>query len=289
MSLSFLKNRLAARLSAFFLFPASLPLLEAEMDRLRERRRLLSPLSLAPYGYKIYSQNDEDGIIREIFRRIGTTTRTFVEIGAGSGLENNTVSLLFEGWKGLWIEASPQQVEKIERSLPATIKRGDLAIAHARVTRANVNELLSSFVRKAELDLLSIDIDGNDWHVFHAIKGVSPRVVVIEYNAKFVPPLEFCMDYDEAHQWGGDDCYGASLKFLEARMGEKGYALVGCNLTGSNAFFVRTELAADKFAQPYTAKNHFEPARYALCGLPSGHPPAYQTLEKSFSMRAVPR
>jgi hypothetical protein len=289
MSLSFLRNRLAARLSALLLFPASLPLLEAEMDRLRERRRQLSPLSLAPYGYKIYSQNDEDGIIREIFRRIGPTTKSFVEIGAGNGLENNTVSLLFEGWKGLWIEASPQQVEKIERCLPETIKRGDLAVVHARVIRANVNELVSSFVRKAELDLLSIDIDGNDWHVFNAIKGVSPRVVVIEYNAKFVPPLEFCMDYDEEHQWAGDDCYGASLKFLELGMAEKGYALVGCNLTGSNAFFVRTELAGDKFAQPYTAKNHFEPARHALCGLPSGHPPAYQTLEKSFSMRAAPR
>ena len=289
MSLAFLKNRLAARLAAFFLFPASLPLLEAEMDRLRERRRLLSPLSLAPYGYKIYSQNDEDGIIREIFRRIGTTTKTFVEIGAGNGLENNTISLLFEGWKGLWIEASPQHVEKIERCLPGTIKRGDLALVQARVTKANVNELLSSFMRKTELDLLSIDIDGNDWHVFNAIKGMPPRVVVVEYNAKFVPPLEFCMDYDEAHQWEGDDCYGASLKFLELRMAEKGYALVGCNLTGSNAFFVRTELAADKFAQPYTAKNHFEPARHALCGLPSGHPPAYQTLEKSFSMRAAPR
>jgi hypothetical protein len=289
MSLSFLKNRLAARLSALLWFPASLPLLEAEMDRLRERRRLISPLSLAPYGYKIYSQNDEDGIIREIFRRIGTTSKTFVEIGAGNGLENNTVSLLFEDWKGLWIEASPQHVEKIERCLPETIKRGGLALVQARVTKANVNELISSFVRKAELDLLSIDIDGNDWHVFNAIKGMQPRVVVIEYNAKFVPPLEFCMDYDEEHQWVGDDCYGASLKFLEVRMAEKGYALVGCNLTGSNAFFVRGELAGDKFAQPHTAKNHFEPARHTLCGLPSGHPPAYQTLEKSFSMRAAPR
>jgi hypothetical protein len=241
-------------------------------------------LSLAPYGYKIYSQNDEDGIIREIFRRIGTTTKTFVEIGAGDGLENNTVSLLFEGWKGLWVEASPRHAEKIERCLPETMKRG-LALVHARVTRANVNELVSGFARKAELDLLSIDIDGNDWHVFNALKGVSPRVVVMEYNAKFVPPLEFCMDYDEEHGWEGDDCYGASLQFLELRMAEKGYALVGCNLTGSNAFFVRGDLAGDKFAQPYTAKNHFEPARHALCGLPSGHPPAYQTLEKSFTMR----
>jgi hypothetical protein len=289
MSLSFFKNRLAARLAALLLFPASLPLLEAEMDRLRERRRLLSPLSLAPYGYKIYSQNDEDGIIREIFRRIGATTKSFVEIGVGNGLENNTVSLLFEGWKGLWIEASPQHAEKIERCLPETIKRGDLAIVNARVTITNVNDLISSVARKAELDLLSIDIDGNDWHVFNAIKVVRPRVVVMEYNAKFVPPLEFCVDYDEAHQWQGDDCYGASLQFLEMRMAEKGYALVGCNLTGSNAFFVRSDLAGEKFAQPFTAKNHFEPARHALCGLPSGHSPAYQTLEKSFSMRAGTR
>jgi hypothetical protein len=283
------KNRVAARLAALFWFPASLPLLEAEMDRLRERRRLLSPLSLAPHGYKIYSQNDEDGIIREIFRRIGATTKNFVEIGAGDGLENNTVSLLFEGWKGLWIEGSPRHAEKIERCLPETIKRGDLAILQARVTTANVDELVAALIRKAELDLLSIDIDGNDWHVFSAIKVVRPRVVVMEYNAKFVPPLEFCMDYDEAHEWHGDDCYGASLQFLEVRMAEKGYALVGCNLTGSNAFFVRSDLAGEKFAQPFTAKNHFEPARHALCGLPSGHPPAYQTLEKSFSMRTEPR
>jgi hypothetical protein len=282
-------GRVTARLAALFWFPASLSLLEAEMDRLRERRRLLSPLSLAPYGYKIYSQNDEDGITREIFRRIGATTKTFVEIGAGDGLENNTISLLFEGWKGLWIEASPQHVEKIERCLPETIRRGDLAIVQARATVANVNELVAAFVRKAELDLLSIDIDGNDWHVFNAIKIVRPRVVVMEYNAKFVPPLEFCMDYDEAHQWHGDDCYGASLQFLETRLADKGYALVGCNLTGSNAFFVRSDLAGEKFAQPFTAKNHFEPARHAMSGLPSGHPPAYQTLEKSFSMRGAPR
>jgi hypothetical protein len=285
MSFGFIKNRVMARLAALLWFPTSLPMLEAEMERLRARRRELSPLSLAPFGYKIYSQNDEDGIIREIFRRIGTTTKNFVEIGAGDGLENNTVSLLFEGWKGLWIEASPRHTEKIERSLPETIKCGDLKVIHDRVTKGNVNDLISSVMRKPELDLLSIDIDGNDWHVLDAIRCVKPRVVVIEYNAKFVPPLEFCMDYDEAHQWTGDDCYGASLKFLEVRLAAKGYALAGCNLTGSNAFFVRSDLAGEKFARPFTAENHFEPARHALSGLPSGYAPSYRTLEKSRSMR----
>jgi hypothetical protein len=289
MSFRLIKNRLAARWAALFWFSPSLPLLEAEMERLREKRRQLSPLSLAPFGYKIYSQNDEDGIIREIFRRVGTTDKTFVEIGAGSGLENNTVSLLFEGWKGLWIEASPRHGEKIERSLPETIKSGALTLVQERVTKGNVNALISSVIRQSEIDLLTIDIDGNDWHVLDAIKCVRPRVLVTEYNAKFVPPLEFCMDYDEAHQWAGDDCYGASLKFLELRLAAKGYALVGCNITGSNAFFVRSDLAGEKFAAPYTAEHHYEPPRHALSGLPAGHPPSFQALEKSLSMRATSR
>ena len=242
-----------------------------------------------PHGYKIYSQNDEDGIIREIFRRIGVTTKTFVEIGVGDGLENNTVSLLFEGWKGLWIEGSARQVAKIESGLAETIRRGDLTILHALVTRENINSLISGVVKKPEVDLLSIDIDGNDYHIFEAISCLQPRVVVLEYNAKFVPPIEFCLDYDEAHRWQGDDCYGASLKFLELRLAERGFSLVGCNLTGTNAFFVRSGLVAGKFAEPFTAEEHFEPARHALCGLPSGYAPSYRTLEKSLSMRAASR
>jgi hypothetical protein len=285
MTWSFLRNRLAARLASLVSYPVSLPLLEAEMERLRERRRMLSPLSLLPHGYKIYSQNDEDGILREIFRRIGTTAKTFIEIGAGDGLENNTVALLFEGWKGLWVEGSARQVDKIERSRPRTIESGQLIVRRSLVTKENVDGLIRAVVLDPEIDLLSIDIDGNDYHVFSAIHCVRPRVIAIEYNAKFVPPLEFCMEYDAGHQWQGDDCYGASLKFIELRLAEKGYVLVGCNITGSNAFFVRRELAGDKFAAPFTAENHFEPARHWFCSLPSGHPPAYQTLEKSLSMR----
>src|SRR4030042_3287529 len=75
-----------------------------EIETLKRNSRYQNPKSLIPFGYKIYSQNEEDGIIREIFNRIGVTNRVFVEFGIGDGLENNTLALLFDGWNGLWIE-----------------------------------------------------------------------------------------------------------------------------------------------------------------------------------------
>src|SRR5213595_496662 len=70
--------------------------------------RYADPKRLLRYGYKVYSQNDEDGIIAEIFRRIGTTDRRFVEFGVETGIQCNSVKLLVEGWQRLWIEANPQ-------------------------------------------------------------------------------------------------------------------------------------------------------------------------------------
>ena len=80
------------------------------MERERYVKELLSDPKyndgkrLERYGFKVYSQNDEDGIIQEILNRIGETSKTFVEFGVGNGLENNTLTLLLKGWHGLWIE-----------------------------------------------------------------------------------------------------------------------------------------------------------------------------------------
>src|SRR5437879_4604751 len=78
----------------------------AQMEVLRAwheeiaKPRHANPKRLARYGYKVYSQNDEDGIIAEIFHRIGTTDRSFVEFGVATGIECNSVKLLVEGWQG---------------------------------------------------------------------------------------------------------------------------------------------------------------------------------------------
>ncbi len=115
--------------------------------------------------------------------------------------------------------------------------------------------------------------------------------MVVEYNGKFIPPHDWCMTYDPEHVWDGTDLMGSSLAAL-ARLGEsKGYQLVGCNITGSNAFFVRRDLAGDKFALPASAGHLFQPARYDLsrCFM-TGHPrlqPSLTILEGACAIAAA--
>jgi hypothetical protein len=261
--------------------------LRSELDRLKEQPHFRDPRHLIPYGGKVYSQCDEDGMIAEIFRRIGTTNKCFVEFGIGNGLENNTLALLFDNWQGLWIEASEQSVKSIEATFSRVIHAGRLKVVRSFITKDNIDRLIAENIEQREIDLLSVDLDGNDYHVLSAIKSISPRVIVIEYNAKFAPPLVFCMDYDAVHVWSGSDCFGASLKFLEVNLRNKGYSLVGCNLAGANAFFLRADLVSDKFLEPFTAENHYQPARYHLIDVSSGHPASYDTLAKSLQSSAV--
>jgi hypothetical protein len=64
-----------------------------EIERLLDRYRI-DPKRLEPFGFKVYSQNDEDGIIEEIFRRLDVKIGTFCEIGVENGLECNTLYLI---------------------------------------------------------------------------------------------------------------------------------------------------------------------------------------------------
>jgi hypothetical protein len=234
------------------------------IETLLAQPALADPKRLERHGGKTFSQNDEDGIIGEIFRRIGAPHRTFVEFGCGDGLENNTACLLAQGWRGLWMDGGADNSDGIGRAYGHLIGHGLLKFANVCVTRDNIDGLIAEAALGAEIDLLSIDLDGNDYHIWGAIRTVSARVVVVEYNGKFIPPHDWCMAYDADHMWDGSDLMGSSLAAL-ARLGEaKGYQLVGCNITGSNAFFVRRDLAADRFAQPASASHLFQPARYDL-------------------------
>jgi hypothetical protein len=228
-----------------------------ETPRNADERRLLK------HGFRVYSQADEDGILREIFRRIGETNRTFVELGAAEGLENNTLLLLLQGWRGLWVEGSERKVKVARSRFASEIKSGRLAIEQRFVNAENIEEVLQASPH--EIDLLSIDLDGNDYHILEAIKSLSPRVIVVEYNAKYPFDLVWVMEYNERHRYDSTDYFGASLKAYELLLTKRGYSLVGCNLLGTNAFFVRADLAKDPpFCSPFTAENHYEPPRYYL-------------------------
>jgi hypothetical protein len=219
------------------------------------RQRLEDPVHLDRFGYKVYSQNDEDGVIEEIFNRIGATNRTFVEFGVQNGLESNCHFLLFKGWNGLWIEGDKGSYTSLQRCFEKPLASKQLVALNAFITVENINNLIESSGVSGEIDLLSIDIDGNDYWIWESIVCIRPRVVVIEYNAKFPPPCEWIMEYDPKYVWDGSDKQGASLKSLELLGRRLGYNLVGTSTNGINAFFVSEDLTKNLFPGPATAEN----------------------------------
>ncbi|MCX5731252.1 MAG: hypothetical protein NTY18_07855, partial [Deltaproteobacteria bacterium] len=147
---------------------ASLDRMEVSESRSRlaniaNAERYADPRRLTRRGYRCFSQFDEDGLLDEIFRRIGTTCRFFIEFGVGDGLENNTVALLLAGWSGLWIEADSAQQERIRTSFREPLETRQLKLAGDFVTAENIEELLVRGGVPEEPDLISIDIDGNDF------------------------------------------------------------------------------------------------------------------------------
>lgn len=226
------------------------------------------PKRISGFHFQVCSQNGEDGIIQEILRRIGTTNRVFFESGVGDGVENNSSFLLALGWSGYWVDANP-------RFLGHAKKQSGVRLKHqvATITKENVVELMEGMGVPYVFDVLSLDIDQNTYHVWDALSNhFAPRLVVIEYNGVIPPQIEWVVEYDGSRSWDGTHNFGASLKSLELLGRRHGYVLVGCDPIGANAFFIKSDLAQDKFFEPYTAENHFEPARFHLIhrmGLPN--------------------
>ncbi len=194
---------------------------------------------------RVYSQNGEDGVVAHLLSGVGTGDRRFVEFGVEDGRECNTANLaLTFGWSGLQMEADAADAARARAFYSG---RADVRVVEARVTPDNIDELLRENGFDGEIDVLSIDIDGNDYWVWEALEAARPRVVVVEYNAVFGPERSITVPYAErrspydAHPSGW--YHGASLTAL-ARLGErKGYVLVGAESRGVNAFFVRRDVA----------------------------------------------
>jgi len=232
-----------------------------------EIERILAPLRgdpkrLEPHGFKVYSQNDEDGIIEEIFRRLEVTQGRFLEIGVESGLECNSLYLIHKGWRGVWIEGDRGQQASIEGKF-SSILRSRLRVAFTMVRPDNIARVITSVNGDAELDFLSIDIDGNDIYIMENIE-IRPKVLCIEYNGKFPGNISKRPSYDPDRRWARTDYMGCSLKEITLSAKELGYRLVGTNITGVNAFFVRDDLARDLFPDEASSEALYNPARYYL-------------------------
>lgn len=196
-----------------------------------------------------YSQNGEDGIIHAIFAMIGTTNKFCVEFGATNGRTMSNTLYLREqkGWTGLLMEGNTQP------------ENSD--VQQEFVTAENVEDLFAKYNVPEEFDLLSIDIDGNDYWIWKAIKNYKPRVIVIEYNASFPWEESKTIAYNPTFRWNKTDYMGATLQALVKLGKEKGYKLIATDSCGVNAFFVQKNLINGKFNVSLEEKL-YHPAAY---------------------------
>lgn len=229
---------------------------------------------LRQHEFQIFSQNGEDGILLYIFSQIGTTDRRFIEFGFGDGRECNTANLSIHfGWSGLMMDGSSAMAKACRAHFASRkeIRPGQVTVAQHFITAENVNDLFREHGFTGEIDLLSIDIDGNDFWVWKAIQVVNPRTVVIEYNPSFTLERSITIRYnptfDRTAKGIPGGYHGASLEALTRLGGIKGYSLVGCNSHGCNAFFVRNDALSGKLPV-VTPREAFYP-HYLRCPDPA--------------------
>jgi hypothetical protein len=208
-------------------------------------------IDLNLYQTRILSQWGQDGVLDKIFNTIGTTNKYFVEFGS-SGTDSgmgNTAQLRRKGFDGLLMDGSekPYGEDVNDRRYPVKIEF---------VKPSNINQLFKKYNVPTEFDLLSIDVDGQDFHIWNNLEGYSPRVVSIEMNYHIDPGFDKVGPCDDDWVWNGWFIYGASITALKKLGNKKGYSLVAsCT---SDAIFVRNDLIKNKFMN---VNNEFELVR----------------------------
>jgi hypothetical protein len=226
-------------------------------------RSLPDSALLANAEFRVYSQWGEDGIIQFLVGRILDLEPTFVEFGVQDYTESNTRFLLINNnWRGLVMDSSPIDIKLIHSD--PIYWRHDLKALCAFITIENINELIARRFPGPELGLLSIDIDGNDYWVWRAITCVQPSIVICEYNSVFGDRLAVTIpyrpDFNRTTAHHSNLYYGASLPALCRLAEERGYAFVGSNTAGNNAFFVRKDRLAGLKA--LSAREGYVESRY---------------------------
>jgi len=221
------------------------------------------PLDFRAAEKKVYSQFGEDGVTESIFTRIKPTSRFVVDIGSSDGVtgSNSRNLILNHGWSALLIEGDPEHAALAQghyRDVPR------VKAIQAWVYPGNVELLLEDHGVPLDVDLLSIDIDSNDWYVWRVITEYRPKAVIMEYNPGFVPPRKAVVAFNPNTYWDETDYYGASLQSLYDLGQKKGYELVYCESAGANAFFVDRRYFKRFGITDNSPRRLYRPATYGL-------------------------
>lgn len=210
-------------------------------------------VDLSEYELSLYSQNGEDGVLAKIFQLIGPGSKFCVEFRAHDGnAGSNTKLFRLQGWGALLLDR--------------TFEIPSLSLYKEYVTAENINKLFEKYNVPSEFNLLSIDIDYNDFYVWKAIdEKYRPAVVVIEFNGTHLPTEDKVVKYHPFYSGDGTNYYGASILAFYRLGRSKGYSLIYSEKVGENLFFIRDDLLIEKDLQ---FKNVNDPQKLY-------HPPTY--------------
>jgi hypothetical protein len=233
-----------------------------------ESNSMLSYKNILESGFRVFSQNDEDGILLRIFSHIGQTNQYVIEIGSncsGSHLgipENLSTNLIVNhGWHGVIFD-----IDQIESDRTRYFFARDHATKHFHVTTngqhgyfspliiqqaispENIDQVLLDAHAETEPDLMVIDIDGGDYAVMRSMSAVRPRVLVVEFEKRFRERYSV-VQFDNTQfgkRWPQSGT--TSLLAWEKLLSGLGYTLCAIGSCGFNAFFIRSDISANKFS-----------------------------------------
>lgn len=210
------------------------------------------------YEFKIFSEWGDDGIIQYLIKHITIENKTFIEFGVENYLESNTRFLMMNNnWCGFVMDGSEQNMKSLQKR--SWIFRYELNCKAAWIDKNNINSLLEES-GLTNIGLLHIDLDGNDYFILKEIDftRLNPSILIMEYNSVFgyerAISVPYKSDFNRTQAHYSNLFFGASLAALNFVAEEKGYSLIGCNLAGNNAYFVRNELLSENIQKVSVAQ-----------------------------------
>ncbi len=200
---------------------------------------ILKKDDLNDYGYNVYSQNGEDGIIEEIIRRLRidkNKNKFCVEFGAWDGMYlSNTFNLINKGWKGIYIEGDEKKYQDLLKTskIYPNITPVNKFVSINPKSKNSLDLILKNYKIPRDFEILSIDIDSFDLEVWLSLYEYKPKIIIIEINSTYPPGI--IKWHSGKYNNSRGNSFSATLKVGI----DKGYSLI-CHC--GNMIFLRNDL-----------------------------------------------
>ena len=197
-------------------------------------------IDLNLFEKKVFSQNGEDGITMKLVELLydgDNNNKFYVEFGVENGMECNTRILREQyKWKGLQMDGSNEN--------------DDIQLRKEFIQKENVVELFKKYNVPHNINVLSVDIDFNDFYCLKEIlANYQCDIIICEYNATHSATEDKIIIYDKNGMWDGSNYFGVSLYSLDKLAKKYNYSLIYCNANGVNSFLIHNDLIKNKNLQ----------------------------------------